>query len=163
MKFEASAPLGEVQAWLREQAAGDGARCPCCTQLTKVYRRSLNAGMARALIWMYRAAGTEWQKKTDTLRGIGAAARDEALLRYWGLLEERNGESGRRVGWWRVTEAGEAFVLGETRVPRHVLVFDGRCLGLDERAGTTSIFDALGDHFDYHVLMDSPAGVEPTG
>jgi hypothetical protein len=44
--------LADAQKWLAERVKG-GARCPCCNQFTKVYRRQINSGMARSLIAMY--------------------------------------------------------------------------------------------------------------
>lgn len=158
MIFDDSALLGEARKWLREQASDKGARCPCCTQLAKVYRRALNAGMVRSLILMYRAAGLDWQHVPTTTVG---GSREEGKLRYWGLVEEADSRyAGQRAGWWRVTEAGEAFVLDRSRLPRWALVYDGRCLWLDDQQ-TTTVREALGDHFHYGDLMGTPAGVEP--
>ncbi|MGH8571522.1 MAG: hypothetical protein ACREX8_02960 [Gammaproteobacteria bacterium] len=106
--------------------------------------------MARSLILMYRSAATEWQHVPTTTVG---GSREEGKLRYWGLVQEANArDGGPRAGWWRVTEAGAAFVLNETRVARWALVYDGRSLGLDD-SQTTSVTEALGDHFRYTDLM----------
>ena len=51
--IEDSDSLGTAREWLRSQAK-DGARCPCCRQYVKVYRRKLNSSMSRALMIMYR-------------------------------------------------------------------------------------------------------------
>lgn len=158
MRFDDSALLGEVREWLREQASGKGAPCPCCTQFTKVYRRILNAGMAQSLGRMYQAAGTDWQHVPTTTVG---GSREEGKLRYWGLVEEADErQGGQRAGWWRVTETGEAFLKGEIRLPRWALVFDSRCLGLDDQK-MVSIHDVLGDQFNYSDLMGTPSGVLP--
>ena len=159
-----SSTVGEAAAWLAVESQKGGAKCPCCTQLVKVYRRALNAGMAYALVVMYRSHGLGWQQKTETLRGVGAAARDESLLRYWDLLEEdlRLREDGGRAGWWRVTEAGREFVLGRSRVPRHAVVFDTRCLRLDDTDGQVTIREALARKFNWAELMASVPGYDPT-
>lgn len=150
--------LGRAQAWLRERVAKAGALCPCCGQRAQVYRRALNSGMARSLVLMYRAAGTDWQHVPTTTLG---GSREEGKLRYWGLVQEADERhGGQRVGWWRVTEDGARFVKGETRVPRWALVYNGRCLGHDG-SQTTSIREALGDHFSYDALMNTPAGQVP--
>jgi hypothetical protein len=154
VRFDDSALLGEARTWLREQASGKGAACPCCTQFTKVYRRTLNAGMARSLVTMYRTAGLDWQHVPTTTIG---GSREEGKLKYWGLVEEADERhGGQRAGWWRVTETGEAFLKGELQVPRWALVFDSRCLGFDDQQ-TVSVYDALGDHFNYAALMETPA------
>jgi hypothetical protein len=160
MTFDDSASLGEARTWLREQALDKGAKCPCCTQFAKVYRRRLNAGMARSLIIMYRTAGTDWQHIPTTTAG---GSREEGKLRYWTLVEDggHTPSGGPRPGMWRVTTAGEAFVLGYSKVPAHALVFDSKLLELDAARGEISIHDALGDHFSYELLMNDPAGIEP--
>lgn len=145
-------PLAEARAWTRDRVR-DGVRCPCCTQLARVYRRKLNSGMALALAVFYRRCGQEWGHKPTVLRGVGAAARDESLLRYWGLFEEEAArrDDGGRAGWWRVTSRGARFVRDALEVPRYAVVYDGRCLNL---AGEpVGIRDVLGDRFDLAELL----------
>lgn len=140
--------------WLRERV-DDGEHCPCCGQLAKVYRRQLNAAMARALIMFWRAgATTDWVHGPTLLRGARA---DEGKLRYWGLLDEQYAkrDDGGRAGWWRVTTAGARFVAGTSRVPKYALVYDGRCLGLGGEFIT--IHDALATRFNYDQLMTGAA------
>ena len=128
--------------------------------MAKVYRRRLNAGMARSLILMYRAAGTDWQHIPTTTVG---GSREEGKLRYWGLVEDggHTPPGGPRPGVWRVTEAGESFVLGHLKVPAHALVYDSKLLELDASRGEITIRDALADHFSYILLMGDPAAIEP--
>jgi len=144
--------VAEEKARLRAEWE-EGTTCRCCGQRVQLYRRKLNSGMARALIVMYRAHGLEWQDKTVTLSGVGAAARDEPLLRFWGLLEEdtRTREDGGRAGWWRVTEKGAAFIRQGTRVPKYAKTFNSQCYGLEGESIT--IRDALGDRFDLEELL----------
>lgn len=159
MKVRPGATLADAKQWLRERLA-EGAKCPCCTQLTKAYRRPLHASMAAKLLRFYRAFGTEWGSRVE-LTG-GQAEGDFAKLRYWHLVEEskeRRGDGGR-AGWWRVTERGARFCCGELRVPRYVFVYDGRAVHLP--GGTTfegefiDIDAALGKAFKYNVLMGTP-------
>ncbi len=145
--------LDEARTWLRTRR-DEGAKCPCCKQLTRVYRRRLNSGMARALILLYRAGGTDWVHKPTILSGVGAAARDESLLRYWGLMvEARQAErpDGGRAGWWRVTAPGAEFVRGELQVPEYVVVYDSR--GLRTEGRMIGIQDALGKRFNLNELL----------
>lgn len=162
MRITDESTVGEAKAYLTTEAQAGGVACPCCTQLVKVYRRALNAGMAYALVAMYKAHGLGWQQKTETLRGVGAAARDESLLRYWGLLQEdlRLREDGGRAGWWRVTEAGREFVLGRTRVPKHAVVFDARLIRLDDTDGQITIREALSKKFSWAELMAELPGYD---
>ena len=160
-QFTDQSPLGAARGWLRSQAAGEGARCPCCTQFARVYRRALTAPMAAGLIRVYRQAGREWFHLPTVLERI---AGDHAKLRYWRLIEESDEvtpEHGRTAGWWRVTELGEQFVRCEVDVPRHALVYDSRLLRLDAAQGRVTIRTALGKRFDYSALMGELALVDP--
>jgi hypothetical protein len=148
-----STTLLEAQEWLRERV-DHGAACPCCTQFAKVYRRKINSSQARALIVQYRHYGSVWAH-LPALRMLQGAqhSNEEPKLRYWGLLEEESDrrEDGGRAGWWRVTDLGERFVLGQARVEKYARLYDGRCLNL---AGPfVSIQDALGNKFNYDDLM----------
>lgn len=142
-------PLAQVRAWLRLKL-DDGTRCPACEQFCKVYQRKLNSGMARSLIAMYRAGGTDF---VHIPTEIGARSREEGKLAYWALVEEQkeNRPDGGRAGYWRVTDKGEQFVLGLVKVPKYARVYDGRCLELT--GDFIVIQDALGDSFDYGELM----------
>lgn len=147
------ATVTQARDWLRDQVEV-GAHCPVCTQLAKVYRRKLNSGMAHALIRFWQVAGRDWAHKPTVLRGVGAAARDESLLRYWGLMEEEQERrpDGGRAGWWRVTDDGERFIHARSRLPKYARIYDGRLLSLDW-SETLSIREALGSRFNYDELM----------
>lgn len=153
--------LGEARRWLRIQAAGKGARCPCCRQMARTYPRTLNAGMARSLILMYRLAGRDWIHIPTSLP---ARSREEGKLAYWGLIEEAQEvrEDGGRAGWWRVTDLGERWVRAEAWVPQRLEVYDNQV----QRAAPGcdphwTIRKALGKRFNYDELMAEPTGLEP--
>lgn len=141
--------ISEARDWLRKRL-DRGAACPVCTQHAQVYRRTINAGMARSLIAMYRVGGTAW---VHVPTQVGARSREEGKLAYWGLVEEAKHPraNGSRAGWWRVTEKGERFVHDELVLPRYARVFNGRCLGLTGEP--VGIRQALGKRFDYRELM----------
>ena len=146
------ATVPDAKTWLRGHV-DEGALCPCCGQLAKVYRRKLNTVHAHSLVLMWRAAGMEWQHVPTTVEPITKGGGEAAKLRLWGLIEEEleRRPDGGRSGWWRITERGRAFVLGETTVPRFAVLYDNRCLGVEgERI---DIREALGDKFDYGELM----------
>lgn len=145
--------VDEARRRLRELLP-DGSTCPVCDQFAKRYRRKVNAGIARALIVMYQAGGTDWIHKPTVLSGLGAAARDESIARYWGLTEEETEirrDDGGRAGWWRVTRAGEAWIYGESTIPKYALIYNGECLG--HEGSRVTIVDALGQKFSYRELM----------
>lgn len=137
--------LEEARQWLRERVR-DGAKCPCCTQFAKVYRRKLNSGMAYSLIRMYRTNGVGY---VDIQANVHSKSGDTAKLRYWGLIEAHP----EKRGLWRVTNLGEMFVRGLTTVLSHAELYDDRLLRLDGDA--IDIRQALGNKFDYYELMDA--------
>lgn len=156
VEFSDGAPLGQAREWLRGQATSHGARCPCCQQFTKVYRRSINAGMAHALVTMFREAGTDWLHVPTV---VGGRSREEGKLRYWGLVEEERQlrPDGGRSGWWRVTARGSAFVCRGLRVPKYALVYDGQPLRLD--GAPVTISDCLGAKFNLAELLGAETDV----
>lgn len=143
--------LGDAKEWLRERL-DEGAHCPLCTQMAKVYRRKLNTSMAAALIQFWRVHGRDWghAPTTGTIARLGG---DWAQLRMWGLTEELTEprEDGGRAGWWRLTELGVQFVANQFTVPKYVRLYDGRLMG--HAGDQVTIVDALGDRFDYSELM----------
>jgi hypothetical protein len=144
--------LREAQDELREQLlAGEAVRCPCCTQLAKVYKRQIHAKMAYTLIRAYRVGGLEWVHLPSQ---VPDRARDDGMLAYWGLLEESTEprEDGGRAGWWRITAAGYDFLRGRFPVRKYAHVYDGRVLQLS--GDLRYIRDCLGDKFDYDELMN---------
>ena len=133
----------------------DGTTCGACGQFVKLYRRSINAGMAAALIRIYRAsqdspstAGWVDIREIPNVRGG-----DYAKLRFWGLLEQAPKGDGT-AGLWRPTVEGGQFVGCERRVGKYVHVYNGSPVQIDAEAGPyVSITDALGARFDYNELM----------
>lgn len=152
--FDDGASLGEARAWLREQAGDRGARCPCCTQLAKVYRRTIHYKMAADLIRAWRTHGQDWFHLRAATQYSGG---DGAKLRYWDLMVEEptRRPDGGRAGWWSITDLGAWFVRGQVAVPKDAYVYDNRLLRLDAGRGMVRIRDTLGDHFDYDELMSN--------
>lgn len=151
--FTEDMTLAEARPLLHEHTT-KGIDCPVCEQFAKVYKRQINSTQAAALVVIHREVGRDWAH-LPTLRMHLAPnhSNEEPKLRHWGLLEPWDGrrQDGGRSGLWRLTDEGEAFVLGRLLVPRFAHVFDGRCLGLS--GDPVSIKDALGSKFDYRELM----------
>jgi hypothetical protein len=147
--------LTEAQQWLANRV-NSGARCPCCGQYAKVYRRQINSGMARSLIAMYlHGPQGQWVHLPTQ---VGARSREEGKLRYWGLVEEQvdvQRSDGGRAGYWRLTNAGRTWVTGQSTVPKFVYVYNNIVLRLE--GPQVSITDALGSRFNYSELM----GIHP--
>ena len=145
--------LAAARAWLRKAARErGGTRCPCCGQHAQVYRRSINAGMARSLIAMHRLAPDGAWVHVPTQ--IGARSREEGKLAYWGLVEEEVAvrPDGGRSGWWRVTARGRQFAGGRLKVAKWAYVYNGMVLEYDSSV-MIDIKGALGRKFDYDALM----------
>jgi len=150
---------------------GDGVSCPCCGQLAKLYRRTLNSAMARALIAMVRlddrhagvmvyGGGYRWHyvKSLPLIQGRHGGG-DFAKLRWWGLIAEMpKGDAPQRrtSGMWRVTDLGRRWVFEADTVPRSVLIFDGQVQDICGKP--IGVREALGRHFDYSALMGRSGG-----
>jgi hypothetical protein len=156
------ATLGEARAWLNDAVSGAGARCPCCDQWAKVYRRTITSSMARDLVeFARRTAAGEWFRIPEVL---GYQGGDAAKLRHWALIEPGDPDpdtgNGGPLRTFRVTHLGRAWVGGKTVVARHALLYDGECLGLSSTEGYVAIRDVLGDRFDLKALLAREAGDE---
>jgi hypothetical protein len=143
--------LGYAKTWLKQKLLNGGCICPLCMKLAKIYKRQINAGMARSLIRMYHEFGLDF----GYLPKLPAKSREEGKLVYWQLVEELQTPrpDGGRAGWWRVTEKGEAFILQGLQVPKYVYLYDGQFLCYDDPNELIDIDDALGDEFDLGDLM----------
>lgn len=146
------ASLDEARDWLRARLS-EGAKCPCCTRLVKVYKRSVTSTMAYKLILIYRTHGTGWFHMPTALSELGIGSRDESFLRMFGLIEEavEKRDDGGRPGWWRITDDGVGFVLRRTRIPKYAQVFKGEALTFT--GGFVGIEESLRNRFDYRELM----------
>lgn len=156
--FSNTDTLGEARAWLGEQLKGKGARCPCCTQMAKVYPRPIYAAQAAALITAYQTFGRAPGKWSD----LNLPGGDYAKLRFWGLIVDMRAVrgDGGPAGWWQITDLGEKWVRGVVTVPRFARIYDNHNLGLDPESGEVSIREALGDAFNYETLMATPGAIK---
>lgn len=161
---ERTTSLTEAKRWLKDRLP-DGAFCPCCEQLAKVYKRKLGSAMAFVLVLVDRHKGDEWIHipsyiNAQSLKPVWAAAvrggGDYAKLIHWGLLErapnQEREDGSDRAGYYKITSAGRKFVRNKIRVPRHIWFYDGEPLNREDDE-TVSIGEALGDKFDYSELM----------
>lgn len=148
--LNATATLDVARGWLRERV-DEGVKCPCCTQMAKVYRRKITSTVARDLILVcHRYTVGDWFH-LPTEGGYGG---DFAKLAYWSLAEQDIGvrpDGSDRVGWWRITDDGERYVADQLRVPKYARVYNGRCLNL--MGDLVGVRDALGTKFNYADLM----------
>jgi hypothetical protein len=145
--------MGEARAWLLERVE-HGHKCPLCTQFTKIYRRKVNAAMARALILMWREGDLGRRLYVHVPSIDPTRGGDVAKMAFWGLIEEERAvrADGGRAGFWRVTRRGEDWIQGKVTIPKYARVYDNRLLSISGPA--TSINDALGDFFRLDDLME---------
>lgn len=132
--------------------------CPCCGRLVKLYTRKLTSAIAAALIYFYREdkqLPLQWIHGIALMQRRGSRSRDFPLLRHWGLVEqlEGPGEVAKEAGMYRITKLGRGFVERATSVPRAFFQYNEQVWGWSEEQ--TDIEQALGDRFNYHVLMSS--------
>jgi hypothetical protein len=145
-----------------QEYARDGAECPCCSRVVKVYRRKLHHPLAVTLLDIYKLTlrkrdaakkrGIQWDKGKHRwmhCRTLDKAhipsSREYSKLVWWGLLENREG------GFWRITDAGIKFAKGKRLVPSHAVVYMGQVQDYD--GDHVSINDCLGDHFSLKELL----------
>lgn len=140
--------LSEAREYVREHR-DEGVKCPCCGQLAKIYRRNINAGMAKSLIVMYRNPG--WIH-VPTI--VGSRSREEGKLAYWDLAQEETTvrEDGGRAGYWRITTLGVQYACNEIGLPKYAMVYNGKVLELTGPA--TWIEESFKSPFHYRELMD---------
>ena len=151
--FIDSMTLEEARDLLRERI-DEGETCPCCKQFAKIYKRTINSTMARALILIYRSYEQEFGSIPELRAALAPHhSNEEPKLRYWGLLEEEGVRrpDGGRAGYWRVTDDGVAWIYHYRTVPKYAHIYDGR--RLRSSGPEVTIRDALGTKFNYDELM----------
>lgn len=146
----------------QEREKPGGVRCPCCDQFVKLYRRTLNSGMARSLIWLVRYCEgmsedarkfSPWVDVPKVAPRDVIASREFGKLEHWGLVKQAVNTSTKQQcsGFWMPTERGVDFVHARILVPARVFLYDNKIEGWSE--DTISIQEALGMKFDYTDLM----------
>lgn len=150
--------IGDGRAYLNSQLErGKAAKCPCCTQTVKVYKRRLNAGMTHALIVLYKEGTDEYVHMGDLLTSqkINAGNTEYSKLAYWGLIEEmpkgKEVTAKRTSGFWKITAMGKAFAEDRLKVAEYVRVFNKKPLSMG--GDKVGVRDTLGKGFDYKELM----------
>jgi hypothetical protein len=111
--------LTEAKELLQSQIS-NGAICPCCGRYTKIYRRKINAGMAKFLkaLYVLNEAQKSSYSANDVLKSIASPARslDYGVLVHFGLIKKVSGDR------YEITELGKEFVEGKSSAPKYVYV-----------------------------------------
>lgn len=162
MKAPALLQLFQVKAWVRDHAHGDGAICPCCDQVVRVYKRGISSSSARWLIWLCKVFDEMVLKSPEMpvseiwidVRESPVRGGDYAKLRHWGLIQQKPRDIStvsKDSGLWQPTGKGVRFAGGQERIPRFCHIFNGAPLQFSEE--TISIGDIVGTKFSYEDLM----------
>jgi hypothetical protein len=129
--------------------------CPVCKRHTQVYYHPLNLNMAKGVVALWQEHGTSWGDiNLVRIKYNLHRSKQETTASRWGLLEEETSirrDDGGRAGFWRVTDLGERWIMGEETVPKYALLYDSRCLG--HSGEPISIHDAMGMYFNYREVM----------
>lgn len=137
----------------------EGCNCPACGQRVQLYKRKLNSGMAVTLIYIYVEDKkiNQWIPVKDHLRQMKYKNNhDWTLLRYWGLIEEKQkgeDEDTKNSGYWKITDKGKAFAENKIAVPKHIYLYNGKRYKSQEVIEEITIKEALENHFSYNELM----------
>jgi len=134
---------------------GDGAHCLCCDRWGKVYRRNLNASMARALMWLVNQEdrGDGWVHVPSSAPPWMLRSHQLPTLQLWGLVEGfSSGDSKlQSSGLWKPTQLGVAFANNRATVQKYVYVYNN--MVRDTEGDQIFIGDALGSKYNYEEIM----------
>ena len=148
-----------------------GTICPVCDRFGKEYSRPMRAGMALALIEIYKYFhGTDetraWCHVESLIKEVAPHIRggDWCKLRFWGFLEQPSepefddlsldGDeiTNPKNGYWRITEAGEAFVRNQLHALERVVLYNNTAHGFEgELVDITTVLQRGG--FNYEEIM----------
>lgn len=156
--FDKPNSLEEARIYV-DRNASKGVICPCCSQYVRTYNRKMNSGMSIVLIYLYLTGRNDWiQVKQFLLSMKYKNNHDWTLLKYWGLLEQKekspeDSDKLKYLGYWKVTEKGRLFVKNTITVRERIVLRNNDFKGYD--GGYISIIDSLGKHFNYSELMST--------
>lgn len=145
------ATLREVRPYV-DGLKAEGGACPACGQSVKLYRRKLDATMARLLLRLVKIQERNGGRGWYHVRALGDETGCLSLLEWWGLVQQAtNSDTAKRCsGRWAATPRGVAFAKGQIAVASHVFLYNNRVEGWGARE--TTIRDALGKKFNYEEL-----------
>lgn len=152
--------LEEGKQYLRKRWK-KGAKCPCCDQVVKLYKRKLDSAMVHGLVEMYRIhrekGNRDWLHiPTEfTKRQINNSNAQISKLKYWNLIYEKPNdadESKRTSGYWRISGYGIQFIFKKILMPKYVYIFNQKKYGSSDDT-MVNISACLGKKFNYSELM----------
>lgn len=114
-----------------------GCACPACGQHVQMYKRTITRAMAKGLSILASLPDTEkdkdgffhMEKAMKKYCDDASARGDMPKLRFWGLLEAREGkreDGSSRNGYYRVTLQGFEFLRGKIEVEKSLWIFNDK-------------------------------------
>ena len=172
--LDPSTTIKEAQDKIKTLVRGPGVHCPVCRQLVKIVEKDLSPEMAYVLILLYRhfKESDDWDwldiaQYLESMVAIGSEVTggEWRKLEYWGLILERppvkrsvlsKEPPVKTVGFYRLTDRGKGFLLGQLKVPKSVLLYQGNILEFSGK--TVSIQECLGKDYIYEDLLAGKLG-----
>jgi len=132
-----------------------GEACPTCHHVRRVRKNVLSHAVAASALAAYgHFAEGEYFYAPDleALPGV-RDSHEFSILAYWDMIQEKpeTRSDGGRAGWWMFTEHGEAFVMGDLRVPKYAEIDDGDFIGLS--GPRVTIYQCLKKGFDLREVL----------
>lgn len=137
-----------------EAAKGDGSVCRCCRRYGKYTALRMHSGMARALIWLYHRR-PEFVHVPKTGNRVVLTSNSIGKFKHYGFVEAKINDrdpSKKSLGYYRITDAGIAFVEERIDAPARGWVYDDQLLWW-EPGDRITIREALKKKFNYEELM----------
>lgn len=127
----------------------EGGVCPCCDRYGKIQPTPFGIAQAKGLMFFYKHGPGYVEAQRIGNRAM-LRANSHAKAKHWGMLEEKPNDddpSKNRLGVWKITERGVAFLRGVITIPSHAMLYNRQCFGFSDTPIT--IHDALGVAFDF--------------
>ena len=153
--MEDTEALNQLRANWRLTIEGDGGHCPCCDRWGKIYRRALNASMARALVWLVQqpGRGDGWVHVPDNAPPWLLRSNQLGTLHLWGLVTSLTEEKTKLAssGLWQATERGFQFAHNRLLVPKYAYVYNNEVVEFEGE--DVNVVACLGEKYSYQSLM----------
>ena len=172
LALDPSTTIKEAQDKIKTLVRGPGVHCPVCRQLVRIVEKDLSPEMGYVLILLYRhfQESADWldiAKYLESMVAIGSEATggEWRKLVHWGLILERppvkrsvlsKEPPVKTVGFYRLTDRGKGFILGQLKVPKSVLLYQGNLLEFSGK--TITIQECLGKDYIYEDLLAGKLG-----
>lgn len=149
--FDRMQPLGMAQDFVEDNKfERGGVRCPCCKRVVATYDKRIGSGRAYALVRLIEASDggkrwAHWRDFDDT--------RNFTILEHWGMVKSKpndNDPTRRGTGYWKPTEKGMRFAMGQSIAPAYARFDDNVFVGFSEEQ--TDIDTELGEKFDFREI-----------